>query len=102
MHSWVQAEVRLAPGNSGGPLANARGEVVGINTMIAGGLAWSIPSKSVVRFLAAPDRPRPGLGVVVRPVRLEPGARKLGFLVLEVLPRSAADQASLLAGDVIV
>src|SRR5579864_5969612 len=34
---WVASDVRLAPGNSGGPLANARGEIIGINTMIAGG-----------------------------------------------------------------
>jgi serine protease Do len=50
--SWVVSQLRLAPGNSGGPLADARGEVVGINTMIAGGLAFAIPSDSVTQFLA--------------------------------------------------
>jgi serine protease Do len=48
----IQADLRLAPGNSGGPLADARGRVIGINAMIAGGLALAVPSSSVARFLA--------------------------------------------------
>jgi serine protease Do len=40
---WVQADLRLSPGNSGGPLADTEGRVVGINTMIAGGLALAVP-----------------------------------------------------------
>lgn len=50
-NNWVQADVRLAPGNSGGPLADARGRVIGINTMIAHGLALAIPSNVVRDFL---------------------------------------------------
>jgi serine protease Do len=50
-NNWVQADVRLAPGNSGGPLADARGRVIGINTMIAYGLALAIPSNVVRDFL---------------------------------------------------
>ena len=53
LQSWVQADLRLAPGNSGGPLANARGEVIGINTMVAGRLALAIPSNAVASFLSA-------------------------------------------------
>jgi serine protease Do len=93
--SWLISQVRLAPGNSGGPLANARGEVVGINTMIAGGLAFAIPSRSVARFLGAAQEEEYGLGVVVRPV-------PSGLIVLEVIPNSPADRASLLQGDVLV
>lgn len=50
-NNWVQADVRLAPGNSGGPLTDAKGDVIGINTMIAHGLALAIPSNVVRDFL---------------------------------------------------
>jgi serine protease Do len=103
---WVVSQLRLAPGNSGGPLGNARGEVVGINTMIAGGLAFSIPSVDVAAFLGAPLGASLGtparLGVVVEPVLLDRARRQLGLVVLEVIPGSAAERASLLQGDILV
>ena len=49
--NWIQADIRLFPGNSGGPLADARGRVIGINTMIVNGLALAIPSHGVESFL---------------------------------------------------
>ena len=53
-HRFVQADLRLAPGNSGGPLADAAGNVVGINAMfVAGGLALAVPSDDVTRFVGA-------------------------------------------------
>lgn len=55
---WVCADLRLAPGNSGGPLADAAGRVVGINTMVVGGLGLAIPTPVVRRFVA---RVRPAL-----------------------------------------
>ncbi len=48
---WIRADIRLAPGNSGGPLADARGRVVGINTLVAGGLGHALPVNVVARFL---------------------------------------------------
>lgn len=48
----VRANVRLAPGNSGGPLFDAVGRVVGINAAIVGGLAVAIPVETVQAFLA--------------------------------------------------
>lgn len=47
----IQADLRLAPGNSGGPLADARGRVVGLNAMIVGGLAVAVPSREARRFV---------------------------------------------------
>ncbi|HEU5197131.1 MAG TPA: trypsin-like peptidase domain-containing protein [Methylomirabilota bacterium] len=49
---WIQADLRLAPGNSGGPLADTGGHVVGLNTMIAGGLALAIPINDVRAFVS--------------------------------------------------
>jgi serine protease Do len=97
---WIYADVRLAPGNSGGPLADLRGEVVGINTMIvSGGLALAIPSRAVQSFLNRAATPR-SLGVVVRPVRLRNGGA--GMLILELVPDGAAERASLLPGDILL
>ncbi len=48
---WVVADVTLAPGNSGGPLADAAGRVVGVNSLIARGLAFAVPSDAVAAFL---------------------------------------------------
>ena len=50
---WIQADLRLAPGYSGGPLADPAGRVVGLNTMMAGRLALAIPINEVARFVAA-------------------------------------------------
>jgi serine protease Do len=48
---WLQADIRLAPGNSGGPLADASGGIVGINAMIVGGLGLAVPTHLVERFV---------------------------------------------------
>ena len=102
--SWVQAEVRLAPGNSGGPLADARGRVVGVNTMVAGSLALAIPSNAVRDFLSA--TPNDGrLGITLHPAVIpSPSNRSkaFGLVVLEVEPESPAALASLLPGDILL
>jgi serine protease Do len=54
---WIQADLRLAPGNSGGPLADARGHLLGLNAMIVGNLALAIPVGEVRRFLGAAGVP---------------------------------------------
>jgi len=51
--SWIQGDLKLGPGNSGGPLADAQGHLLGLNAMVAGGLALAIPLGEVSRFVDA-------------------------------------------------
>jgi serine protease Do len=103
-HSWIQSNLRLAPGNSGGPLADARGQIIGINTMVAGRLALAIPSNAVQDFLSSGSSDS-RLGVTVHPVQVPQVAgrgRAFGLVVLEVEPGSPAANASLLPGDILL
>jgi serine protease Do len=99
---WVQADVRLAPGNSGGPLADVLGQIVGINTMVAGGMALAIPAATIQRFLSASSQR--SLGVTVRPVTLRAPrqAPRPAMLILELTPGGPAERASLLPGDILL
>ena len=103
---FIHSDVRLAPGNSGGPLLNARGEVVGINAMIFGGdLAVAIPSQTVNAWVGEESGRRAYLGVSVQPVRLLQGApdgRTAGLLVAGIAPGGPAERAGILIGDLLV
>ncbi|KAB8320643.1 PDZ domain-containing protein [Tolypothrix campylonemoides VB511288] len=96
----VMADIRLFPGNSGGPLADCFGRVIGINTMIVNGLGVAIPSLAVEGFLRGN---RQKLGVTVQPVLVDAThKRTLGLLVLSVNSGSAAEAAGVLVGDVLI
>jgi serine protease Do len=100
--TWVQANVRLAPGNSGGPLANAAGEVIGTNSMVAGRLALAIPSNTVSAFLQA-GASAAWLGASVYPTWIPSAGKKLfALVVLEVQEGGPAATASLLPGDILL
>lgn len=100
---WLQTDVTLRPGNSGGPLLNARGEVIAINTMVNGRLSLSIPSATVEHFVAGenPGDPRAWLGVHGITVPLRRPDRRAGFLLTDVAEGSPADRAGLIVGDVV-
>ena len=106
---YVQSDVALAPGNSGGPLLNARGEVVGINAMIFGRLALSIPSNAASAWLAGARERHPRLGVQVLPIELPAFLRRAnreaaqrGLVIAAVEGDSPAEGAGLLVGDVLL
>jgi serine protease Do len=107
---WLEADLRLAPGNSGGPMVDARGKVVGINSMIAGGLALAIPSEAVEQFVKTRGG-RAWLGITTQPVALADAAKSdenrsggpaLGFVIVELKSGSPAHRAGLAVGDVIL
>ena len=106
---YVQSDVSLAPGNSGGPLLNARGEVVGINAMIFGRLALSIPSNAASAWLAGAGQRRRRLGVRVLPVELPASLRRAnretaeaGLMIAAVEGDGPGGRAGLLAGDILL
>ena len=110
----IQTDAAINPGNSGGPLLNSRGEVIGINTLIASnvgqssGVGFAVPintAKAVLDDLVTLGRVRrPALGIRSLPIGPE-AARRLGLaadsgvLIVQVVPGSAAERAGLRAGN---
>ncbi|MFY2765102.1 PDZ domain-containing protein [Arenimonas sp. MALMAid1274] len=106
-YAWIQHDAAIAPGNSGGPLVDLSGRIVGVNTrgMIFGGdLAFAIPGPDageVVRTLIEHGHvARAQLGFRLRSLK-GTGLRE-GVLVNAVERGSAAEKAGLRAGDRIV
>jgi len=112
---FLQTDAALNPGNSGGPLVDMSGKVVGINTAIFGrryqGISFAIPSQIVrdvyEQLLAKGAVSRGWLGVAMQELD-EKLARQLGLedtdgaLVAGVMPGSPAERAGIEPGDVIV
>lgn len=105
--SYIRSDVRLAPGNSGGPLLNARGEVIGINAMIFGGdLSVAIPSHVAQGWVERLPAKPVFIGLGVQPAELPAGTataeRRTGLLVAQVARGGPAERAGLLVGDLLL
>ena len=114
---FIQTDAAINSGNSGGALVNLRGELIGINTAIIGpsggnvGIGFAIPSNMmhnlVTQIIEFGEVHRGILGVSGRSVNSEIAkAMELnisqGGFIEQVMPDSAADEAGIKAGDVIV
>jgi serine protease Do len=111
---FLQTDASINPGNSGGPLVNLDGEIIGINTMIAGmgtGIGFAVPSsmfKGVAdQLIQTGHVKRPYIGIRMQEVTPEmskslgKNAPEKGALVASVEPGSPADKAGAKPGDVI-
>lgn len=99
----IQADVPLAPGNSGGPMVDALGRVVGINAMVAGRMSYAIPARYAEILVSTGIAAVPGdPGFDAVRTELRHPVRQVGYVVMALDPDGPAERAGLLIGDTLV
>jgi serine protease Do len=98
----IRSDVQLRPGNSGGALVNARGEVIGINSMIwQGDLGVAVPAHVAQSWRSKIVRPK--IGVSLQPVLIQQGLeRESRLMIVHLEPDGPAMRAGLNIGDVLL
>ena len=108
---YLQTDVVMYPGFSGGPLVSVEGKVLGLNTSALRGVSLAIPTSTVRRVVDAiltHGKVRRGyLGVGVQPVRLPEAlagelGQETGLMLVSVEPGSPADKGGLTLGDTLL
>lgn len=107
---WIGHDAMIQPGNSGGPLVNLEGQIIGINEIGIGTMSGAIPSEiaeQVARELIAHGKVRrTWIGAEFQPLLREnaalPSPDAKGVLVGGVLPGSPAEQGGLKPGDLVL
>jgi len=115
LEDFLQTDASINPGNSGGPLVNLDGQVIGINTMIAGlgtGVGFAVSAaiaKPIAEQLIDHGKViRPYIGVVMQTLTpalrqaLSPKAPEKGAVVSDVQTGSPAERAGIHVGDILV
>ncbi len=101
---WIQHDAVISPGNSGGPLVNLAGEIVGVNELGGGALSFAIPSNLAARVTAALlDRgevERSWIGASFKPIQRT--GLDAGVLISSVVLGGPAAAAGVEAGDVLL
>ncbi len=101
---WISHDAQIFPGNSGGPLVNMHGEIIGINEVsfglsgaIPGNLAWSVARQLIAHGHVV----RSWIGLTVQPL-LKSSTNKHGVLITGAIEGSPAANAGFMTGDLLL